>query len=109
MAITMIFLFLWAEQGVATFMTLHLTEKVGLPLAMAAVISGASGITGWIGQVVWGTLSDHLGRKFSLRIIVGWIATVIAMIFINSALTGWVILIGWGLFAICPTQWLTLS
>jgi MFS family permease len=102
-SVAMIFLFLWAEGGVATFMTLHLTERVGLPLAEAAVISGASGITGWIGQAFWGTLSDHLGRKFALRIItVGWVLSVLACIFINSAASGWIILIIWGLFRNSP-------
>ncbi|MCL6600721.1 MAG: MFS transporter [Alicyclobacillus macrosporangiidus] len=103
LSIIMIFLFLWAEQGVATFMTLHLTSRVGLPLAVAAVISGASGITGWIGQVFWGTVSDHMGRKFSLGIIaVGWTLSVLACIFINSATLAWIILIGWGLFRNSP-------
>lgn len=102
-SILMTFLFLWAEQGVGTFMTLQLTQNVGLSLAVAAVISGASGITGWIGQVVWGTLSDHLGRKFSLRIITaGWVVSVLACIFIHSAALAWTILIFWGLFRNSP-------
>ncbi|PZE20658.1 MFS transporter [Paenibacillus xerothermodurans] len=102
-SVAMIFLFLWAEAGVATFMTLHLTERVGLSLAEAAVISGASGLTGWIGQAFWGTLSDHLGRKFSLRIIgLGWTVSVLACIFIDSAVSGWFILIIWGLFRNSP-------
>jgi MFS family permease len=102
LSIAMIFLFLWAEQGVATFMTLQLT-KLGIPLAKAAVISGASGLTGWIGQAFWGTYSDHIGRKFALRIInVGWIVAVLACIFINSETSAWLILIGWGLFRNSP-------
>ena len=60
------FLFLWAETAVVSFLTLQLTREAGLSLAAAVTISGASGITGWMGQIFWGTVSDHKGRKFSL-------------------------------------------
>jgi MFS family permease len=97
-SVIMNFLFLFAELGVATFITTDLTQK-GMSLSQAAIISGASGLTGWIGQVGWGTLSDRLGRKFALRIIIcGWIVAVLLMIFISSAWSAWVILIFWGLF-----------
>jgi MFS family permease len=103
LSITMIFLFLWAEQGVATFITLYLTEVVHLPLTEAAIISGASGLTGWIGQIGWGWVSDYLGRKFALRIIiVGWIISVLLMMAITSATSAWLILIFWGLFRNSP-------
>ncbi len=97
------FCLLWAETGVTAFLTVQLTKHAGLTLAMAAVVSGASGITGWIGQIVWGTLSDHLGRKFSLAIIcVGWTVTVLAMIWISSPASAWAVLIAWGLFRNSP-------
>ena len=103
LSVAMIFLFLWAETGVVSFLTLQLTRDVGLSLASAAVVSGASGITGWIGQIVWGTVSDHAGRKFSLNILaVGWAVTVLAMIFISSGTLAWIILLGWGLFRNAP-------
>lgn len=103
LALAVAFLFLWAELGVIAFLTLQLTREVGLSPAQAVVISGASGLTGWIGQIVWGTLSDGLGRKFSLNIIaIGWTISVLAMIFISSAATAWIILIGWGLFRNSP-------
>ncbi|GEO27472.1 MFS transporter [Alicyclobacillus acidoterrestris] len=97
------FMYLWAEMGVATFLTLDLTSKVGLPLSEAAVISGASGITGWMGQIVWGAISDKLGRKFCLRILtVGFTACILCCMFINSAATAWLILIIWGIFRNSP-------
>jgi MFS family permease len=97
------FLFLWAETGVVTFLTLQLTEEAGLSLAAASVIAGASGITGWMGQIFWGTVSDHRGRKWSLGILaVGWAVTVLLMIFISSGALGWIILIGWGVFRNSP-------
>ena len=102
-AIILIFCFIWAEMGIATFLTLQLTREVGLDLATAAIISGASGITGWIGQIFWGSFSDARGRKFCLGIIVfGWIIAALACNFINSAMTGWIILIFWGLFRNSP-------
>lgn len=97
------FLFLWAETGVVSFLTLQLTREAGLSLAAASVVAGASGITGWMGQIFWGTVSDHRGRKWSLGILaVGWAVTVLAMIFISSGALGWVILIGWGIFRNSP-------
>lgn len=102
LSITIIFLFLWAEIGVATFLTEHLI-RLGIPLATAAIISGASGLTGWLGQAVWGTISDHIGRRICLVVLcVGWIAAVISCIFIDSATTAWIILIAWGLFRNAP-------
>lgn len=98
-SVIMNFLFLWAELGVATFITLHLTTLAHMSLAQAALVSGASGLTGWIGQVGWGTLSDRTGRKFALRIIIsGWIIAVLLMPLIHSAATAWAILLFWGLF-----------
>jgi len=97
------FLFLWAETGVVTFLTLQLTREAGLSLAAASVVAGASGITGWMGQIFWGTVSDHRGRKWSLGILaVGWAVTVLLMIFIGSGALGWIILIGWGVFRNSP-------
>jgi MFS family permease len=97
------FLFLWAETGVITFLTLQLTREAGLSLAAASVVAGASGITGWMGQIFWGTVSDHQGRKWSLGILaVGWAVTVLLMIFISSGALGWIILIGWGVFRNSP-------
>lgn len=101
--IAMTFLFLWAELGASTFMTVYLTQKAHMPLAEAAVVSGASGITGWMGQAFWGTFSDRVGRKFALRIIsAGWTVSVLAMILINSTWSAWLILLFWGLFRNSP-------
>jgi MFS family permease len=91
------------ETGVVSFLTLQLTREAGLSLAAASVVAGASGITGWMGQIFWGTVSDHRGRKWSLGILaVGWAVTVLLMIFIGSGALGWIILIGWGVFRNSP-------
>ncbi|GAA2181256.1 MFS transporter [Brooklawnia cerclae] len=100
--VMLVFLFLWAETGATTFLTSQLTER-GVSLTDAALVSGASGLTGWIGQVGWGWASDRTGRKFALRFLtVGWAVAVIAMLGINSMTTAWVILILWGLVRNAP-------
>ncbi|GAA2183111.1 MFS transporter [Brooklawnia cerclae] len=96
------FVMLWAEAGATSFLTIQLTER-GISTSQAVVIAGASGLTGWIGQIVWGTLSDHIGRKLSLGIILtGWAISVGTMFFISTATTGWLILLFWGLFRNSP-------
>lgn len=101
--IGMSFGLLWAEAGVTAFLTTQLVTQAGMSLAGAAITSGASGITGWIGQVVWGTLSDRVGRKRSLGVIcLGWAVTVAAMPLIHSAAVAWAVLVAWGLFRNSP-------
>jgi MFS family permease len=79
-----------------------LIRYVGLSLA-ASVISGASRLTGWIGQVGWGAATDHRGRKFSLYILaIGGAITLLAMIFIQNVALAWIILIRWGLVRDSP-------
>lgn len=96
------FLFLWGEAGATSFLTVQLTER-GIDPAQAVVIAGASGLVGWIGQIVWGTVSDHIGRTPVLKVLViGWAVSIAAMYFIHDATTGWLILLGWGLFRNSP-------
>ena len=103
MAIALVFGFTWAEMGIANFLTLQLTREVGLDLSTAAIISGASGLTGWAGQILWGSFSDIRGRKSSLGfIIAGWIVACALCTFIHSAALAWAILIFWGLFRNSP-------
>jgi MFS family permease len=101
-SVVLIFLFLWAEAGAVTFLTGQLVDQ-GMSLALAALLSGASGLTGWIGQVVWGAWSDHAGRKFAIRfLVIGWAVTLLAMIFISSPASAWIVLLAWGLFRNAP-------
>ena len=103
MAIVTVFIFIWCEIAITTFMTLQLTTVAGISLAAAAIVSGASGITGWIGQIGWGMFSDSTGRKLALKIIIaGWIVATLACMFINSELSAWMILIFWGFFRNSP-------
>ncbi|SDT21040.1 Predicted arabinose efflux permease, MFS family [Microlunatus soli] len=102
MSVVLMFLFLWCEAGSTTFLTTQLVGH-GVSQSQAALIAGASGLTGWIGQVVWGTWSDRSGRKFAMRfLIIGWVLSLLAMIFITGATSGWIVLIFWGLFRNAP-------
>jgi MFS family permease len=101
-SVVLIFLFLWAETAAVTFLTGQLVDQ-GIDLGLAALLAGASGLTGWIGQVVWGAWSDHAGRKFAIRfLVIGWAASLVAMIFITSPASAWIVLLAWGLFRNAP-------
>ena len=54
--------FLWAETGVAS-LTTQFTSTIGVALGLAAILSGLSGATGWIGQVVWGRCRTGAGAS----------------------------------------------
>lgn len=101
-SVLLIFLFLWGEAGAVTFLTVQFTQ-LGMSFGEAALIAGASGITGWIGQVVWGTASDHIGRKFAIAFLIGgWALTLLAMILITGPTSAWIVLLAWGLFRNAP-------
>lgn len=101
-SILLIFLFLWGEAGAATFLTTQFAQ-LGMSGSQAALIAGASGLTGWIGQILWGSLSDHTGRKFAIAFLVaGWAVTLLAMIAIQGPTSAWIVLLAWGLFRNAP-------
>ncbi len=101
-AVVLVFLFLWGEAGAVTFLTTQFVQN-GMGQGQAALIAGASGLTGWVGQIVWGTVSDHVGRKFSIGfLIIGWAVALLAMIFIAGPTSAWLILLFWGLFRNAP-------
>ena len=101
-SVLLMFIFLWCEAGASTFLTTQLVDH-GTSGGQAALVAGASGLTGWIGQVAWGSWSDRAGRKFSMRfLIIGWVVALLAMIFINGTASGWIILLFWGLFRNAP-------
>lgn len=101
-SVVLIFLFLWAEAGAVTFLTGQLVAH-DMSMALAAFLSGVSGLTGWLGQVVWGAWSDHAGRKFAIRfLVIGWAVTLLAMTLITSPASAWIVLLAWGLFRNAP-------
>jgi MFS family permease len=101
-SVLLIFLFLFAEYGASTFLTTQLVDG-GMSVSTAALVSGASGLTGWIGQIVWGTLSDRTGRKSALVFLtIGWAVSLVALLFIGGITSAWIILLVWGLFRNAP-------
>jgi MFS family permease len=97
------FAFLWCELGLSTFLVVFLTEHTTMGAGEAVVASGASGLTGWFGQIFWGTVSDHLGRKPVLLIcVLGWVATVVPLLWVTSGWQVWLLLLAWGLFRNAP-------
>ena len=53
--------------------------------------------------MLWGTVSDHLGRKRVLLILgLGWILCVIPLLFVTTAWQTWLALLVWGLFRNAP-------
>ena len=103
LCIAVIFMFLWAELGIASFLTVYLTTVLHMSLPAAAATSGASGLTGWVGQVVWGTASDRLGRKPVLAILaVGWAVSTASLILTSTPGLAWALLLFWGLFRNAP-------
>lgn len=103
LVVAMNFCFLWAETAVSSFLTTQFTTTLGVALGLAAVLSGLSGATGWIGQVFWGAVSDRRGRKTSLNVLsVGWAVTVFSMMFIGSVTSAVLVMLAWGLFRNSP-------
>ncbi|MFZ0088453.1 MAG: MFS transporter [Solirubrobacteraceae bacterium] len=106
LAVLVSFGLLFCEFGVTNFLTTELTSKLGLSLSYshgffksAAVISGASGLTGWIGQIGFGMLSDRTGRKRSMYALsAGWAVAMLGLTLITNVWTAWALLLFWGLF-----------
>jgi MFS family permease len=71
-------------------------------IAAAAGWSTIFAITGGIGQIVWGTLSDKIGRKVTLLITFAWLAVGVFLMQYTTSGIGW--LIGIQLFAGCATN-----
>jgi predicted MFS family arabinose efflux permease len=103
LAIASIFLFLVAELGIVLFLTSYLIEVAHMTVSAAALVSGVSGLTGWVGQVVWGTLSDSLGRKRTLIVLAICCAiSTLMLLRIDSLASAWIVLLIWGLFRNAP-------
>jgi predicted MFS family arabinose efflux permease len=63
-----------------------------------AIIGVVPYITGWFGQLFFGYISDHIGRRKTLIFLSCWYAIcVFSLIFISGISMLWVILLMWGL------------
>lgn len=60
------------------YLSCILYNIVGLDLAKSAGLSAVFTITGMMGQIIWPTLSDKIGRRLTLILCGCWMAVSIA-------------------------------
>ncbi|WP_032402309.1 MFS transporter [Rhodococcoides fascians] len=60
--------------GISFWLPQYLAFVANYSFAEVAAYSVLFTITGGLGQIVWGSISDRIGRKLSLMIILAWIA-----------------------------------
>lgn len=88
--------------GIGYWLAPYLVFVGKFSIAAAAGWSTIFAITGGIGQIVWGTLSDKIGRKVTLLITFFWLAVGVYLMQYTTNGIGW--LIGIQLFAGCATN-----
>lgn len=66
--------------GISFWLPLYLAFVAHYSLAKVAALSVLFTITGGIGQIVWGSISDRVGRKYSLVLMFLWL-TVAFLLF----------------------------
>ena len=59
--------------GISFWLPLYLAFVAHYPLARVAALSVLFTVTGGVGQIVWGSISDRLGRKYSLVLMFCWL------------------------------------
>lgn len=59
--------------GISFWLPLYLAFVAHYPLDAVAALSVLFTITGGVGQILWGFVSDRLGRKFTLVLLFVWI------------------------------------
>ncbi|MDH2507300.1 MFS transporter [Acinetobacter baumannii] len=70
--------------GFLTIFPAFLYNIVGLDLAKSAGLSAVFTITGMMGQIIWPTLSDKIGRRLTLILCGCWMAVSIASFCLTS-------------------------
>ncbi|WP_313659884.1 MFS transporter [Pseudomonas coleopterorum] len=81
-----------AYMGVNIVLPAYLYNIVGLSLAESAGMSVVFTITGILGQLLWPSLSDLIGRKITLVICGVWMAVSIAAFYFASSITSIVVI-----------------
>lgn len=85
--------------GISFWLPQYLAFVANYNFAEAAAYSVLFTITGGIGQIVWGWVSDRVGRKFCLVIVFAWLALGMYLFQFSSLSLGWLIFVQ--LFAGC--------
>lgn len=86
--------------GINMVLPSYLFNVVGLSLAASAGLSVVFALTGILGQIIWPTLSDVIGRKITIVICGVWMAASVAAFYLaTSSLSVVVIQLAFGLVA----------
>lgn len=86
--------------GVNMVLPAYLFNILGLSLAASAGLSVVFALTGILGQIIWPTLSDIIGRKITIVICGIWMAaSVAAFYFATSSMLVVIIQLAFGLVA----------
>lgn len=84
------------------WLPLYISNIGGYSASATAAFSVVFALTGGLGQIVWGALSDKMGRKLALLIICVW--TIIGYYFMQFSLTSVAALIGFQLLVGCVSN-----
>lgn len=79
--------------GISFWLPQYLAFVAHYNFAEAAAYSVLFTITGGIGQILWGWISDRLGRKFCLIIVFAWLAIGMYLFQFSSVSLTWLICI----------------
>lgn len=86
--------------GINIVLPAYLYNISGLSLAKAAGLSVVFTLTGILGQIIWPTLSDVIGRKWSLVICGVWMAASVGAFYFASSMTSIIVMqLAFGLVA----------
>lgn len=82
------FVFMGVQGSSASFLTLHLHEELRLPIVVAGAFLAIFQVGGMVGRLGWGMISDWVGRRAPIMILVGVIAAAscLAIAFAGSKL-----------------------
>ncbi|MDP5226729.1 MULTISPECIES: MFS transporter [Arthrobacter] len=78
--------------GISFWLPLYLAFVANFNLADTAALSVVFTITGGVGQILWGSVSDKLGRKLTLIVLFIWLA--IALVLMQYIGLGIIALVG---------------
>jgi MFS family permease len=76
-----------AYTGLSYVLPLYLANIVGFSFAASAGLSVVFTATGIVGQIVWPTISDYIGRKATLIICGGWMAVGVGLFYFATNIT----------------------
>jgi sugar phosphate permease len=79
--------------GLSFWLPQYLAFVAHYDFAETAALSVVFTVTGGLGMVVWGWISDRLGRKLSLIIVFLWLATGFCLFQYTSSSVGWLIVV----------------